>query len=318
MKCKFLTAILLLAAVHLHAQEVINADLIVNQRYWSPGHNYFVQFQTDGNLVVYNARERAVWNSNTYRSGVVRCLMQSDGNLVLYNSSTTAVWNTETYGYAGYVSKLQMQDDGNLVIYAQINDSWAALWSTKYGKTPQYQINALLRERKYQSRHFECYLSSLCCNKPTEEGADEVYVTVQGQNTKGDTYAQREPGNTQHWKMTSIGEISDNPQGESRCITGKTLFQGDLKPGESWYLNITVGEEDGGTAPGTADADDWVGMITVQIKNDNGELKVYWAPKEGVYENGTSPAEPGNPAVKLFKMNHDGADYTGVFGARWK
>ena len=46
--------------------------------------------------------------------------MQTDGNLVLYNGSNSAIWSTSTNGY-GSSAVLNAQDDGNLVVYYNTN-----------------------------------------------------------------------------------------------------------------------------------------------------------------------------------------------------
>ena len=57
--------------------------------------------QTDGNLVIYDQYDRAVWNTGTFTRGQKphRLIMQSDGNLVLYDANWVATWNTGTWNY---------------------------------------------------------------------------------------------------------------------------------------------------------------------------------------------------------------------------
>jgi hypothetical protein len=64
----------------------------------------YVTFQTDGNLVVYNSGNSAVWASNTGEAtcGPITCYLdiQNDGNVVIYLHSSplwyTSVWATNT------------------------------------------------------------------------------------------------------------------------------------------------------------------------------------------------------------------------------
>jgi hypothetical protein len=61
-----------------------------------------VQFQSDGNLVVYSHNlfgTRAIWASNTAGKGATRLSLQDDGNLVMYTASGKALWATHTSGY---------------------------------------------------------------------------------------------------------------------------------------------------------------------------------------------------------------------------
>lgn len=95
-----------------------------NYKIYSPYRTYYMVFQNDGNLVVYNSRSgSAVWDSKTANSGN-RAEFQSDGNFVIYNSAGTPVFSTNT---ANRGSVLKMQDDGNLVIY---NGSDNPVWSS--------------------------------------------------------------------------------------------------------------------------------------------------------------------------------------------
>ncbi len=48
--------------------------------------------QTDGNFVIYNARNEAMWASGTSGNAGASVVVQIDGNLVLYSSTGTAVW----------------------------------------------------------------------------------------------------------------------------------------------------------------------------------------------------------------------------------
>jgi Peptidase family M23/Ricin-type beta-trefoil lectin domain-like len=75
---------------------------------------YRLTFQTDGNLVVYNSANRALWATGTDNSGANKFSVQADGNVVLYKDSTP-LWASNTSGNAGV--RLSMQGDGNLVVY---------------------------------------------------------------------------------------------------------------------------------------------------------------------------------------------------------
>jgi len=120
---------LLLAAIFisagLFAQNFYLGQLILkNARYFSPNKNFYLTFQNDGNLVIYNKRNNAaIWDSKTTNSGQ-KALMQYDGNLVIYNANNIAVFSTNTKNRGNI---LMMQDDGNLVIY---NKSKSPVWSS--------------------------------------------------------------------------------------------------------------------------------------------------------------------------------------------
>lgn len=76
----------------------------------------------DGNLwVVDNVRNVVLLNFNIANRGAVKAIMQGDGNFVVYNASNGAIWNSGAKGAGAY---LTMQDDGNLVIYQDGIPKW--------------------------------------------------------------------------------------------------------------------------------------------------------------------------------------------------
>jgi PA14 domain/FG-GAP-like repeat len=78
------------------------------------GNNNHLDFQADGNLVVYNSQGRALWATGTSGTNVDRFAVQADGNMVLYAGSK-AVWASDTAGNPG--DRLAVQADGNVVVY---------------------------------------------------------------------------------------------------------------------------------------------------------------------------------------------------------
>jgi hypothetical protein len=87
-------------------------------------------YQGDGNLVLYknyrNGSRKALWDSQTDRRPVGRCIMQGDGNLVIYGPDGEYIWDTATDGNPG--SRLVFQDNGDVVIYNARNQR---IWSTE-------------------------------------------------------------------------------------------------------------------------------------------------------------------------------------------
>jgi hypothetical protein len=92
----------------------------------SPGGQYTLDMQTDGNLVVYG-NGCVIWASGTEGTGNGDYLaMQTDGNLVIYTSAGVPVWATGTEG-SGSADYLAMQADGNLVVNTSAGQAlWAA------------------------------------------------------------------------------------------------------------------------------------------------------------------------------------------------
>ncbi|MEE3327115.1 MAG: hypothetical protein VX252_07275, partial [Myxococcota bacterium] len=89
-----------------------------------------LEMQSDCNLVLYNVSNALVggvlWHSDTAGAGVSCYLdFQADGNLVVYDDLDQPQWASGTSGTVG--AEFWLQDDGNLVIY---NGSDESLWTS--------------------------------------------------------------------------------------------------------------------------------------------------------------------------------------------
>jgi len=77
-----------------------------------------LKYQTDGNLVLYNADEsQAYWETFTWNTGQAAgyLTLQPDGNLLMVgNPDIGAYWATNTYNHPG--ATFRLQDDRNLII----------------------------------------------------------------------------------------------------------------------------------------------------------------------------------------------------------
>lgn len=105
-------------------------DLIRNDRLVSENGKYRLVFQEDGNLVLYNNQDDAMWNSGTSNQGGQIAKLQEDGNFVIYAEGGRLLWNTDTDGLS--ISNLLLQNDGNLVLYGSNGEDH--LWQTRtYG-----------------------------------------------------------------------------------------------------------------------------------------------------------------------------------------
>ncbi|XP_047131880.1 uncharacterized protein LOC124810920 [Hydra vulgaris] len=100
--------------------------------YLSSGNCYFAVMQGDGNFVLYVTHhwvpQNAIWASGSYNKGTAprRVVMQNDGNLVIYDAYNRATWASGTNQKGSKPHRLVMQTDGNLVIYDGINKpTWA-------------------------------------------------------------------------------------------------------------------------------------------------------------------------------------------------
>jgi hypothetical protein len=79
--------------------------------------------QLDGNLVIYNSANAAVWSSNTFGNNGARLVMQGDGNLVIYRTNNTAAWSSNTFGHTGAYATIQ--GDTNFVVYKGSQPKWS-------------------------------------------------------------------------------------------------------------------------------------------------------------------------------------------------
>jgi hypothetical protein len=80
--------------------------------------------QSDGNLVLYNSSNQAVWATNTAgRTNIWDLIMQADGNLVVFDTSGDTLWGSDTSGNANATLEIE---DGGFVIYNAQNDP---IWS---------------------------------------------------------------------------------------------------------------------------------------------------------------------------------------------
>lgn len=81
--------------------------------------------QSDGNLVLYNARNKFPlwWTLDATGPGAKVARMQTDGNFVVYGGQK--IWSSNTAGNPG--AYLEVQSDGNMVIYTKDR---RALWNT--------------------------------------------------------------------------------------------------------------------------------------------------------------------------------------------
>ena len=107
------------------------AQLTAGQRLTSANGSYVLDVQADGNVVVYAADRRVLWNSRTDAHAGAVLVMQDDGNLVVYSSQGSPLWNSGTWGNRG--ARLVMQDDGNLVLY---RSDGSAAWFTGWDRGP--------------------------------------------------------------------------------------------------------------------------------------------------------------------------------------
>lgn len=111
-----------------NSQSIAAGSLERGKKYYSPNGMYYVIFQNDGNLVVYdNAYNKATWSTGTHNKGATRCIFQPhDGNFVVYGEGK-ALWDSSSYGYGA--TELRLSNTGELFVYNK--DSGEYIWSNQ-------------------------------------------------------------------------------------------------------------------------------------------------------------------------------------------
>lgn len=244
--------------------------------YSSNGWYRLVLQADDGNLVIYNKADVAVWNTGTYGSQAAYAYFQADGNLVLYEASgggfvpapnlptspgpTITASNTNSsklfkgqviYSANGWY-QLVMQTDGNLVIY---NKAGSAVWSTLTGGT---------------AAHYAYFQADgnlvLYDNTGVGGTGNAVWFSNNGQYSGA---------NATFWRLENTGELRLYNSGGSfvwRSHTGTTVEPGTGVGNVVWSANK-------GNYP------QWAGYRW--RLEDNGELVLYSASSTSLYRTHT-------------------------------
>ena len=106
------------------------------------GETRLLKMESNCNLVLYSMLDGVMggglWTSGTSNLGT-DCHMdfQSDGNLVVYDGGGQSLWNSGTSGTSG--AELHLQSDGNMVVY---NESGEALFQSYTNYAPEYVLHA--------------------------------------------------------------------------------------------------------------------------------------------------------------------------------
>lgn len=79
--------------------------------------------QSDGNLVVYNEKNKPIWASMTFGTNH-RAIFQEDGNLVIHNGDDRPIWASRSHGHAN--AQLILRADGKVVVL----HNGGVIWST--------------------------------------------------------------------------------------------------------------------------------------------------------------------------------------------
>lgn len=125
-----------------------NQSMIPNDYLESSNKEYKLIYQTDGNLVLYNAKGKALWSSGTAGQTAWKTYMQPDGNFVVYKAFHQPVWASNTEKHTN--CKLVLEDNGSLVIYDENNMKlWSVLDSKSCGNAFYAEANSYLTPHDY-------------------------------------------------------------------------------------------------------------------------------------------------------------------------
>ena len=264
---------------------------------------YAVMQSTDGNLVVYSAKNQPLWASNPTVQGAYLAL-QPDANLVLYSPSNAPLWsNSATNAIVGpgetlsgdqYLLssdrhyRLVMQGDGNLVEYV----GGRALWSADTGGHPG--AYAVMQSTDGNLVVYSAKNQPLWASNPTVQGA---YLALQPDAN----LVLYSPSNAPLWSSGGInsllnpGETLSGVQSQSiRSPDGHFILvmQGDgnlvlYGPSGALWSSTTNG------SPGA-----YAGM-----QGTDGNLVVYNAQNQPLWSSGTA----GHPDSRLAVQNDGNA-----------
>jgi len=101
-----------------------NSTLFTDGSVFSPDGRFHLDFQRDGNVVLYRWQEK-LWSTGTAGSSARELRMQPDGNFVLYGGNGV-LWSSNTAGNPG--AQVRIQNDGNMVMYSV---DQRVLWATE-------------------------------------------------------------------------------------------------------------------------------------------------------------------------------------------
>ncbi|AND16745.1 hypothetical protein [Rathayibacter tritici] len=122
--------------------------LTAGQKIASGAGGYEFRMQSDGNAVTSDAQGRASFSTGTQGRGSY-ISMQKNGELVVYSARNVAVWSTTTTNEAG--ASVIIQGDGNLVVY---RENGSPAWASNVRRTiPEPVTDTLFSEQNLRPVH---------------------------------------------------------------------------------------------------------------------------------------------------------------------
>jgi RHS repeat-associated protein len=101
----------------------------------SPHGQYFLYMAPDGNLYIYDwAHGVGTWGPGTQGHPGAYAILQTDGNFVVYDVNNVALWSSGTAGT--YAERLDMEDDGRIIIYKSAWNSGTSTGQFNWNQLP--------------------------------------------------------------------------------------------------------------------------------------------------------------------------------------
>jgi hypothetical protein len=91
-----------------------NEEINVGDCIMSLNKEYKLCMQHDGNLVLYNSKNKAIWSSETNGLPIKKCVLQADNKLTLIDDNNNIKWQSKSNSKSS--SYLLLNNDGSLVI----------------------------------------------------------------------------------------------------------------------------------------------------------------------------------------------------------
>ena len=174
-------------------------------KFYSPNKKYYVVFQDDGNLVVYEnvynnrSKDPWIWCSGTAGNNNAVCKMQNDGNLVIYNGNDP-IWHTFTNEMRN--AKLYISNEGDLFIYSADTNEYTFSTNTGIVANSTDKTISLEPEKHYYSPNRKYYVVfrkdgnlAVYSNVHNDQNLDKAVWNTGIQNNVGGTCKMRNSGN---------------------------------------------------------------------------------------------------------------------------
>ncbi|WP_157537551.1 ricin-type beta-trefoil lectin domain protein [Kitasatospora azatica] len=180
--------------------------------------------QGDGNLILSPLNSSTVlWASGTYNHPGAYAKMQVDGNFVVYDSSNNALWSTQTFG----TNRLRLQTDRNLVVY---DNNSKVLWTSNTYNSAYSNVRVATGNPGGSSPAVPgldttgSYSVSAWVKLNGETGGDQSPICQQGNTVPSFAFTYRSSSHS--WSAVSTSQDDNNTAWQFAGAPGWTGFVG--------------------------------------------------------------------------------------------